>query len=180
MLFFSQFNQKISCATISTILQEAGLSWQKLERRAIQIQMSDILRFAMELSEIPWLPQMLVFLDEVSFDRSDMLRKNGYGVKGQRLLYRGEFSRKSRASLLCFLGLGGILDTYLTEGTFTRLKFLDCCREFALNKASQVQTYPGMYSVWILDGARIHCDENLGNYFPRFSQILRSASKEVT
>lgn len=170
--FFAKFGQKISTATISTILHEADMTWQKLERRAMQISEADILRFTEEMLLIPWLPQMLVFLDEVGFDNTDMVRKNGYGLKGKRLLYRGEFCRKARSSLLCFLGCNGILDTFLTEGTFTRLKFVECAKEFATGVNSKVQQYPGSNSIWIMDGARIHCDEDLVTYFRSLGIII--------
>lgn len=163
-LFFHKFKQTISVTAIHTILHESGLSWHRLERRAIQIRLSDVLRFAREMNSIPWLPHMLTFLDEVSFDNTDMLRKNGYGYKGQRLIYRGEFSRKTRVSLLCFLGYEGLLDSFMTENTFNRKRFIECCREFALSSTSPVKQYPGFNSVWIMDGACIHTDENLVNY----------------
>lgn len=53
----------------------------------------------------------------------------------------------------------------MTNGTFDRLTFLKSCRSFALS--GQVQQRPGMRSVWILDGARIHCH-------PGFTYYLRS------
>lgn len=163
-LFYDEFQITISGSSISTILHEAGLTYKVFERRAIQMQISDVIRFTNELIETPWLVQNLVFLDEVSFDNRDMLRKYGYALKGKRLLFRGEFRRKARVSLLCFLGIEGILDTFLTDGTFTRLKFLECCRQFALSSISNVQQYPGRHSIWILDGAKIHCDMNLVMY----------------
>ena len=92
-----------------------------------------------------------------------MLRTKGYGIKGKKLLYRGEFTRKPRTSLLVFIGINGLLDCCITEGTFTRLTFLNCLKEFALTNKS-VKQYPGPHSVWIMDGAKIHC----GIYWPDF------------
>lgn len=164
LLFMEKFGQSISVSCIHTILTEANMTWQRLERRAIQMQTMDVLRYCEELSMISWILEMLVFLDEVSFDNLDMLRKNGYGVKGQRLLYRSEFCRKARVSLLCFLGVNGLLNTFMTENTFTRMKFVECCREFATGHRSKVKQYPGVNSIWIMDGARIHTSEPLVNY----------------
>lgn len=161
--FQQHFQISISVSSVCTILHEAGLSWKTIERRAIQIRDSEIVRFVQELLAIRWDLYNLVFLDEVSFDNKDMLRRKGYGVVGQKLIYRGEFSRKPRVSLLCFLGLGGMLDSFWTEGTFNRIKFFDCCRKFAL-KNNLVQNYPGFHSIWILDGARIHCDPHIIRY----------------
>jgi transposase len=55
-----------------------------------------------------------------------------------------------------------MIEVFETEGTFDRLKFLDCLRQFALS--GKVKPYPAENSVWILDGARIHCDANLIMY----------------
>lgn len=131
--FLRRFEVSISQNHIWTILHEANLSWKTLERRAIQICMADIDRYASELLNLQWLPQMLVFLDEVSFDNRHMLRTKGYGISGEALRYRGEFNRKPRVSLLEFIGVGGIIGSYDTEGTFDRLKFLEYCSDFALN-----------------------------------------------
>ena len=48
--------------------------------------------------------------------------------------------------------------TFVTDGTFNRSRFVSCCREFVLS--GNVQQYPGRRSIWILDGARIHCHPN--------------------
>lgn len=82
---------------------------------------------------IDWNLSSLVFLDEMGFDNRDMLRKKGNSRKGTRLVYRGEFDRKPRVSLLCFAGLDGLVETYQTEGTFDRAKFIQYARSFALS-----------------------------------------------
>lgn len=161
--FELQFHVNISVSSVCTILHDAGLSWKVIERRAIQIRDEEIVRFTRELLAIPWDLFNLIFLDEVAFDNRDMLRRKGYGVIGQKVVYRGEFCRKPRESFLCFLGVNGILESFRTEGTFNRKKFFECCRTFALQHR-QVQCYPGFHSVWIMDGARIHCDANIIRY----------------
>lgn len=122
-LFYQKYHISISTTSISLILRQAGLSWKVLEKRAIQIQMADVVRFCKELTTFPWILENLVFIDEVSFDGRDMVRRKGYGVKGEKLVFRADFSRKARISLLCFLGVHGILNTYVTDGTFTRLNW---------------------------------------------------------
>ncbi|XP_039450495.1 uncharacterized protein LOC120429488 [Culex pipiens pallens] len=162
-MFQRMFKVSISVSSVWAILHEAGMSWKRIERRAIQIRQDEIVRYVKELLSFPWDLFNLVFLDEVSFDNRDMLRTKGYGIVGQKVIYRGEFCRKPRASMLCFLGSGGMLDSFWTEGTFTRVKFFECCRTFAL-KNKKVQRYPGFHSVWILDGAKIHCDRHIVKY----------------
>lgn len=169
-LFIRKFLMDISASSICRILHMAGYTWKTLERRAIQIREDDITRFFFELSAIPWDLSSLVFLDEVAFDNRGMIRNKGYGVKGQRLIHHGEFVRKPRISLLCFLGQTGLKATYQTDGTFTRQIFFKCLRDFALSK--HVQTYPGRHSIFIMDGARIHCDPNITTYLRSLGLIV--------
>lgn len=168
--FIRKFQIPISASSICRILHHAGYTWKTLERRAIQIREDDITRFFFEMSSIQWDFSSLTFLDEVSFDNKGMLRNKGYGIKGQRLVHRGEFVRKPRISLLCFLGQSGIKASYQTEGTFTRQTFFKYTRDFALSK--NVQTYPGRQSVFILDGARIHCDSHITTYLRSLGLIV--------
>lgn len=170
-LFFKKFGISISVSSISVILHEAGLTYKVIERRAIQIQMKEVLRFCEEMSSIKWSWDQLVFLDEVAVDGKDMLRKRGFGIKGQRLVYRGDFGRTKRTSLLCFIGINGLLNVYETEGTFDRNKFVDCCTRFATDSDSNIKQYPGSGSIWVMDGARIHVSDKF-IYFLRSMGII--------
>lgn len=161
--FQHEFNIRISVSSIWRILNHAGLTLKYLERRAIQIKESDIIRFFNELSSIRWDYSNLLFLDEVSFDNRSMLRSRGYGIRGKRLVFRGEFVRKARVSLLCFIGQHGMIDSYSTNGTFTRSVFFDCCKRLAL-ETDHIRRYPGTHSIWIMDGAKIHCCDQIINY----------------
>jgi transposase len=163
--FMKQFHMNISKTTIWRIVNSAGLTRKVIERRAIEISVNDIIRFYKDLQSLPfhWTYQNLVFLDEVGFDNRDMFRKRGYALKGERIIYRGEFTRKERCSLLCFLGMNGILETFSTSGTFDRRKFISSCRDFAL-RSGHVYQYPAAHSVWILDGASIHCEPHITYY----------------
>lgn len=138
------------------------MSWKTLERRAIQISEIEIIKFIQELDAIDWDYSNLVFLDEVAMDNQGLLRTKGYGIVGQKLLYRSEFRRQPRISMLVFLGQQGILDSFKTDGTLTRVKFFECCKDFALG--GSCQKHPGRNSVWILDGARIHCHASIIRY----------------
>lgn len=158
-LFRRHFFQEISKQSVFNILHAEGLTWKVIERRAIQIRQDDIIHFYFELTSFPWDIHQLVFLDEVSFDSRDMLRNRGYAPVGERVIYRGEFKRRPRTSLLCFLGQNGLIDSFITDGTFTRKTFFECCRSLA--NSNKVQQYPGFHSVWILDGARIHCHRSI-------------------
>jgi hypothetical protein len=55
-----------------------------------------------------------------------------------------------------------MLETFFTEGTFDRYKFINCSRK--LVQSGKIYPYPGRHSVWIMDGASIHCDPNIVCY----------------
>jgi transposase len=106
-----------------------------------------------------WCLESLLFLDEVSIDNRDIFRTHGYSPRGQPIIHRGEYNRSKRVSLLTFLGADGVVDSYQTEGTFDRTKFIDCLK--TLLTKNLVFMYPGRHSVWILDGAKIHTHESI-------------------
>lgn len=62
------------------------MSWKTLEKRAIQIRNSEIVKFCEELNAIDWNYCNLVFLDEVAMDNQGLLRTKGYGVIGKKTL----------------------------------------------------------------------------------------------
>ena len=73
------------------VLVEGGFTRNVIERRAIEIKDSDIVRFTNELNPLAWSNDNLVFLDEVSFDNRGMIRERVYSIKGTNVLIRGEF-----------------------------------------------------------------------------------------
>lgn len=160
-LFLEEFEVPIGVESIFTVLHQEGLTWKCLERRAIQLQLNDIVRFYNEITSKDWFLESLVFLDEVSFDDNGMLLSKDYAVQGENLRYRGEFGRKVSMSILCFLGVDGIVEAYPTDGSFDRKTFFKYCRQFALAYCKQ---YPGRYSIWLMDDGIIHLDPAIINY----------------
>lgn len=130
----------------------------------MHIKESDVFRFVEELSTVNWSHQNLVFLDEVSFDNRGMIRKRGYSMRGEKVAVRGDFQRKPRILVLAFIGANGLLDYYDTPGTFDRLSFVSCCKDFVYSARGRVNQYPGSNSVWILDGASIHRHPEIIHY----------------
>ncbi|KAI9220089.1 hypothetical protein BC828DRAFT_384364, partial [Blastocladiella britannica] len=61
----------------------------KLERRAVNIRETSILRSVQELNALNWTPASLLFLDKVSFDNRGMLRTRGYGQVGKPVRVKG-------------------------------------------------------------------------------------------
>ena len=75
--FLKHFHITISVKSIWLIITINGLSRKTIERRAINIQEKDVIRYFKEINAIDWTASNLVFLDEVSFDNRDMIRKYG-------------------------------------------------------------------------------------------------------
>jgi transposase len=134
---------------------------QVLERRANNVRMADIHRFVHELASVKWTVDNIVFLDEVSFDNRACWRTHGYVPRGKQVAVQGEYRRLPRTSLLCFINSRGLVEAYQTEGTFARKEFAQSCFHFMRNRCD---IYPGRNTVWIMDGARIHCCPKLISY----------------
>eukprot|EP00734_Pompholyxophrys_sp_LG126_P000155 Pompholyxophrys_sp_v1_NODE_23_length_3902_cov_17.111256.p2 type:complete len:351 gc:universal NODE_23_length_3902_cov_17.111256:17-1069(+) len=161
--FNESFNLCISTSTVLLILHEAKYTNKVVERRAMEIKFDDVIRFTCEINAVHPLPMQLCFIDEMSTDNRAMARKRGWFLQGSRPVFKGCFRRGTRLSLLSFLGVDGLIDTCQTSGTFTRLKFYEFCKR--LLDSGKIQRFPGRGSVWILDGASIHCDSNMIDYF---------------
>ncbi|KAH9123132.1 hypothetical protein LEN26_001841 [Aphanomyces euteiches] len=168
--FQQKYGITISVPTIWEILCANGYTRKVLERRAINIKVSDIIRFSREMQVVAWSQLNIQFLDEASFDNRGMLRTRGYCLKGKKLTFRGEFTRKPRVSVLCWINIDGVAEVFHTEGTFNRMKFIECCRIHAHSRKS-VHAYPGRGSIWILDGAKIHCHASIVHYLRSISIV---------
>ncbi|GMF29113.1 unnamed protein product [Phytophthora fragariaefolia] len=137
----------------------------------MHIKKKDVFCFVEELSSVDWCHQKIVVLDDVSFDNRGMIRKRGYSLRGHKIAIRGDFQRNPRISVLAFMGVGGIIDYYDTDGTFDRVEFFKFCREFAYSTRVNVRQYPGTNSVWILDGASIHRDPEIIHFLRRIGVV---------
>eukprot|EP00732_Lithocolla_globosa_P004676 Lithocolla_globosa_v1_NODE_4434_length_1435_cov_23.335507.p1 type:complete len:355 gc:universal NODE_4434_length_1435_cov_23.335507:152-1216(+) len=162
--FYRLFRIDVSCSTVAMILHEAGFTKQVIERHAMEISTKEIIRFAEEINTLDALSLVqLLFIDEMSTDNRSMLRKRGWFLRGHRPVFRSFFQRSNRISCLTFLSVEGIVENFITAGTFDRLKIFKYCRK--LLDSGKIEKYPGRNSVWILDGASIHLDSDMISYF---------------
>lgn len=67
--FLKEFKVTISLKSIWKIIHVNGLTRKVIERRAINIQEKDIVRYFREINAIDWTTSNLVFLDEVGASR---------------------------------------------------------------------------------------------------------------
>lgn len=154
--FCERFGFSVSESTLSRLLSNYRVTKKVIERRALQIRFSDIVRFTSEVNLLCPLFHQLLFLDEVTCDNQQFLRKKGWFIRNSTPILFDFFSRSfSRVSLLTFLGVGGVVENFLCpEPTFTTKSFFQCVR--TLIHSGKIEKYPGRNSVWILDGASIH------------------------
>ncbi len=64
--------------------------------------------------------------------------------------------------MLSFLGVNGIVDHFVVEGTFTSVEFFNCVCSLICRGA--VSPYPGRNLIWILDGTKIHMNSYVIDY----------------
>ncbi|ETV90114.1 hypothetical protein H310_15053, partial [Aphanomyces invadans] len=70
--------------------------------------------------------------------------------------------RKPNVPVLCFMGIDGLLETFVSDGTFDQHQFTSCVRSFTTS--SSCNQYPGINLIWIMDGAKIHCCDKIIYY----------------
>jgi transposase len=141
--FKARFNLSVSTASVFRVITDYGLTKKVIEQRAMEISFADISRFCREVNLFQPLHGQLLFIDEMSTDNRSMLRKRGWFLTGSKPVFRTLFRRGNRLSILSFLGVDGLLETYHTKGTFDRLTFFESCKH--LLDSGKVQPYPGNY-----------------------------------
>jgi len=168
--FYDAFKLSISETTIWRVLFKANITKKKIEAYACQIRLVDVARYAVEVGSLsPLLHGQLLFLDETGIDRRNMQRTTGWGIRGKKLVVPGAFQRTKRISFLAFLGVKGFVEVVKTEGTFTRKVFFEAVQKLVVS--GKVSSYPGPYSVWVMDGAKIHLCAGLCCFFPCWSSF---------
>ena len=142
-----------SCATICRTVQRIGLTRQKMKR--VAIGRSDVLRGQYMADIDVFDPNMLVFVDETGFDRRNLIRQFGYGLRGitpvtHQLLVYGQ-----RISAIGVMTTRGIEDFYLIEGSVNGDIFLNFVQRCLL---SIMLPFDGdnPRSVLVMDNAAIH------------------------
>jgi phosphopantetheinyl transferase (holo-ACP synthase) len=156
--FTKGFKFDISVSTIYKILiHDLNYTKKKVERQAIQIRFDDICRYTREVNMLTPIRDRLIFLDEMSLDNSDMLRKRGWFLRNARPTFIGEFKRRKRISILAILGVNGLIDVFEAENTFNRTVFFSFLRKLVNSKLIRKG------SILIMDGAKIHLDQSMVN-----------------
>ena len=143
----------IHISTIATFLSSSGFSRQKLRQIALQRDEFERAQYVSDVSVYSM--EMFVFIDETGADRRNMLRKQGYSVRGKppqnhSLLVRGE-----RVSAIACMSAMGILDVKVVKGTSNGDTFYDFLHSHLL---PHLLPFDGRNpnSVVVLDNCSIH------------------------
>jgi len=146
-------------------------------------------------------PDQLVFVDETAKSDEDLIRRYGYGYKGESVEHRVPLARHPRLSVVAGLGYDGIVAHQGIEGTFNKERFiaflkehmvssvLDVCLLINLgNQLPSMNRYPSKASVLVMDNCRIHHDRRivkmcadagvLLKFFPPYSPDLDPVNME--
>lgn len=113
----------VSESAICRFLHKSGFSRQRLKIVATQ---QDEFSRQLYISDMSiYSSEMLIFVDETGADRRNMIRKQGYSIRGMplkshRLLVRGE-----RVSAIACISLAGLLDVMTVKGTTDGDAFYD-------------------------------------------------------
>ena len=75
-----EYEIEVSEPTICNFLHKSGFSYQRMTLIARQRDEGLRMAFASDVSMYD--PELLVFIDETSADRRNILRKRGYSVRG--------------------------------------------------------------------------------------------------
>jgi len=136
--------------TVTHSLQLTRTAAERDEERRFEFRIHMILNYTSD---------QLVFVDESSFDRRNIVRTHGYSASGRRAFKRAFLVRKKRYSILPALSKTGMIALSVYQGTFNSDRFLS----FILLLLTRMQPYPHPRSVIVLDNCKIHKDPRILN-----------------
>lgn len=166
-------NVDVSIATLSRSLTRIALSHKSISKTAAE--RNELLRatWQAEYGEIP--AEYFVWIDESSVDDKTNQRLQGWAGLGRACVRRATFIRGQRYSVLPALCYEGIVALDIFEGSVTKERFMNflkndlVCMPFNLlpliyslkTQAPQLNPYPGVRSVVVMDNCAIHHDEEV-------------------
>ena len=129
----------MDCSTICRSLKSPSFSRQQICHIALQQSDDERMEFLAEIAAFE--PRMLVWLDEMSCNRRNGLRKYGYGLQG---LPPNDFTLKiggHHYSAIVIMTTDGVEDVYVTEKSVNGEKFMDFIETTLLPVASSPSIY---------------------------------------
>ena len=143
---------KVDSSTICRTAQRLSLTRQKMKK--IAVKQSDVKRAEYMVEIEPFDPEMLVFIDETGFDKHNLVRQYGYGIRGLTPVTHKFVVYGRRISAIGVLTTEGVEDAYLVEGNVNG----DTLQFIQRSLLNIIQPFNGSNpkSVVVLDNASIH------------------------
>ena len=136
---YSVLEIEISESAICKSLHKSGFTYQRLKVTALQ---QDVHLRQQLIPEVTvYSPEMLVFTDETSTDRKNLVRKYGYSMRGRPLRNHSLFVRGERVSATACISMAGLLDVKTLTGTSDGDTFVQLCTNPSPATANAIQRY---------------------------------------
>jgi len=150
---------QVSRATISRLLGRWGFSRTQVPCPAIERNEEDRAHYQLIIGS-HYEPEQLVFVDESAFDRRVSRRSFAWAPIGC-CARRDFFIRGKQYSVLPALSLDGIIAVEVLDRPFASATFQATFCKFVEGLLDQMNPWPQMNSVIIMDNASIHKSEEL-------------------
>ena len=129
--------------------------WINKKVQQVALQRSVAYRAAFMSEALLFRKEMFVWVDETGCDRRDQVRKYGYALRGERLVYHRFLYRGTRLSAIVAMTCEGVMAKELTVGAIDGSKLSNFLRGKLIPK---MQPFDGesKHSILIVDNCSIH------------------------
>ncbi|KAL0247955.1 hypothetical protein GEMRC1_003194 [Eukaryota sp. GEM-RC1] len=150
------FGKSTSLPTLCRVLKRAGFSHKSATSILHKTKLQLILTFEQKLHvHVGFvLQEQLLFVDEISFRQEHFQRLFGWSPKSKPVLGTKRKFPERQLSLVVAIDANGYVTSFLQEGHFNRLGFVDFLSH--LLSSGITSRFPARRSVIVLDGCNIH------------------------
>ena len=143
----------MNISTICRSLHKNGFTRQALQINAIQ--RNELLREQFITDVSIYNAEMLIFIDESGSDRRNVIRKQGYSLRGKPLKKFAPLVRGERISAIAGISMAGLLDVKFIVGTTDGDTFYDFVQKCLL---PHLMPFNGVnpHSVVVMDNCTVH------------------------
>ena len=144
---------KVTPSTVCRIIKRHGFTRKKIQQVALQrcSQYRGDFMAEMQFFNV----DQIVWLDETGCDKRNIIRKFGYGMRGERPVYHRFLQRGQRISAVVAMCTDGVIALELREDTFNGDKFLEFITGTLIPEMLQFDGSSAR-SVLVMDNCSIH------------------------
>ena len=117
----------VNCSTICRFLHKSGFSHQKMQ--IVANQRNELQRLGHCLDVSLYKAHSLIFVDETGCDQQDLIRRNGYSIKGKPLQSSQLLVRGRHISVIAAILMKGLLDLKICKEGVGSDTFIEFVRE---------------------------------------------------